>query len=140
MSLIRLSDGITPDLRRRARAAGNRRPLLEAMGTAFVAAGREAFSTASRRAAPWAPRQDAKPHPLLLDTGSLERSLRVDPPSNTSVRIVSDRPYAAVHQLGGEHLPARPFLPFYPDSGRITDFGRRRVENALRAALRVRGL
>ena len=58
---------------------------------------------------------------------------------SSRVVISSDRRYATIHQLGGEHIPARPFLPFYA-SGQLTPLGRRRVENALKAALISRGL
>lgn len=150
MPLIKIKDTISPDLKRRARAAGNKQPLLLAMGTAVKGLGQQAFSDPTARAQAWAPRKDNHPHPLLLGSaipknaggGSsdpvLAHSLVVDAGSDKVV-IRSDRPYAAIHQLGGEHIPARPFLPFYK-SGQITELGRRRVENALKAALRVRGL
>lgn len=139
MSLIQIRDTITPDLRRRAEAAGDKRPLLLAMGTAVKSLGQQAFSDAAKRPTTWAPRKDQKKtHPLLLESGTLETSLRVEVESSRVI-IESDRPYAAIHQLGGEHIPARPYLPFY-QSGGLTELGRRRVENALKGALRVRGL
>lgn len=140
MSLIKIKDTISPDLLKRARAAGDTRPLLMAMGTAVKTVGQQAFTDASARAEQWAPRKDPKKtHPLLMETGSLEGSLVVEVVNSDRVIVRSDRPYAAIHQLGGEHIPARPYLPFYK-SGEITALGRRKVENALKAALRVRGL
>jgi phage gpG-like protein len=74
-----------------------------------------------------------------MESGTLEGSLRVLTTSANQVTVGSDRPYAAIHQLGGEHIPARPYLPFY-QSGQITGLGKERVERALRASLRSRGL
>jgi phage gpG-like protein len=59
--------------------------------------------------------------------------------TNDLVIIGSDRPYAATQQFGRGGIPARPFLPFYK-SGQMTALGRQRVERALAAALRSRGL
>jgi phage gpG-like protein len=72
-------------------------------------------------------------------TPKLWRSIRVISISNDTVTIGSDKPYAAIHQLGGDDIPARPYLPFYA-GGQLTPLGRQRVERALAAALRVRGL
>lgn len=138
MSLVKVKDTISKDLRKRAAAAGNKRPLLLAMGTAFLSVGKQAFTDPAKRPATWAPRQDDKPHPLLMESGTLETSLTVRVDGSKAI-VSSDRPYAAIHQLGGEHIPARPYLPFYAN-GRITDLGRTRVENALKAALRKNGL
>ena len=139
MSLIKIKDTLTPDLRKRAAAAADKRPLLLAMGTAVVGLGKDAFTDAQKRPAYWAPRKDDKPHPLLLESGTLEASLRGDRIQGDSVIISSDRPYAATHQLGRDHIPARPFLPFYK-SGLMTSLGRQQAERALTSALRVRGL
>lgn len=138
MSLIKVKDTLSPDLRKRAAAAGDKRPLLLAMGTAFLSVGKEAFTSPAARAETWAPRKDDKPHPLLMESGTLETSLVVRVKGDKAI-VSSDRPYAAVHQLGGEHIPARPYLPFH-SNGQITGLGKRRVENALKAALRTRGL
>lgn len=139
MSLIKIKDTISPDLARRARAAGDKAPHLRAMGQAVKALGIQAFSDASKRPQAWAPRKDAKPHSLLQLTTSLRKSIRVISYSSKEVLIGSDKPYAAIHQLGGDDIPARPYLPFY-QSGQLTGLGRERVERALRSSLRSRGL
>ena len=141
MALIQIRDGITPDLLRRARAAGDRRPLLAAMGQAVKSLGIQAFTDPAKRAQAWAPRQDVKTHALLQKSTLLRKSIRVIAVSNDTVIIGSDRPYAATHQLGSTKLniPARPYLPFYA-SGQMTSLGRLRVERALAASLRTRGL
>lgn len=148
--LIKIKDTLTPDLRKRARAASNKRPLLQAMGTAIQSLGQQAFTDAGKRPAAWAPRKDDHPHPLLMGQAipksqgggtsdpQLAESLRTKVEASRVI-ILSDRPYAAVHQLGGAHIPARPFLPFY-ESGRITPEGAKRAERALRAALKSQGL
>lgn len=125
---------------RRARAVSNKRPLLLAMGTAAVGVGKQAFTDSAARPMTWAPRKDpSKTHPLLMLSGNLEASLRGDRVSGDTVTISADKPYAATHQLGRDEIPARPFLPFFPD-GRISPLGKVKVERALRAALRVHGL
>lgn len=139
MSLIQIRDGISPDLVRRARAAGDKRPLLQAMGQAVKSLGVQAFTDPAKRAQAWAPRLDDLPHALLQKSTMLRKSIRVTGLSADTVRIGSDRPYAATHQLGRDGIPARPFLPFYK-TGQMTPLGRQQTERALVAALRVRGL
>lgn len=138
--MILLRDTISPDIRRRAAAVGNKRPLLLAMGTAAVSLGKQSFSNASVRPAAWPARKDPdKTHPLLLLSGNLEASLRGDRIQGDTVYLDSNTPYAATHQLGRDDIPARPFLPVLA-SGQISPLGRTKVERALVAALRVRGL
>lgn len=143
MSLRKIKDDISPDLKRKARAlspAGRTRAL-EAMGMAAVSLGMQAFSQPGLRAAAWAPRKDNLPHKLLQKSTTLRKSLVSRADASRAI-ITSDRPYAAVHQLGGtakQNIPARPYLPF-DKSGRLTAIGSQRVGNALRAALRTSGL
>lgn len=141
--LIQIRDTISPDLRRRAAAASDRRPLLMAMGQAVKSLGMQAFTDPAKRAQAWAPRLDDKPHALLQETTMLRKSIRVLAIQNSRVTIGSDRPYAAVQQLGSDDetggIPARPYLPFYK-GGQLTALGQVRVERALRAALQSRGL
>lgn len=144
MSLLKIKDTISPDLRAKALAVEKRGPLLQAMGTAVVSMGTRAFTDASLRPSTWAPRKQPdkpRPHaPLLLDN-HLRDSLRTSNPTNKSITIQSDTPYAATHQLGSEklHVPARPFLPFQED-GSLTPQGNLNVERALRAALKSKGI
>jgi phage gpG-like protein len=140
MALIRLNDGISPDLRRRAAVVRDKRPLLEAMGQSIKSLGVQAFTDPAKRAQAWAPRQDDLPHALLQKSTMLRKSLRVLGFGRDSVQIGSDRPYATTHQLGDpdRNIPARPYLPFYKN-GQMTQLGRQRSERALLAALRSRG-
>ena len=142
MSIRKIRDGITPDLKRKARAlndAGKKRAL-QAMGLATASLAMQAFTQPGARAAQWAPRKDDLPHALLQKSTTLRKSLVVRA-SATSAVISSDRPYAAVHQFGSQskNIPARPFLPF-DKGGRLTKLGTRRVENALKATLKSAGL
>jgi phage gpG-like protein len=138
MALILIRDQIAPDIRRRVAQAGDKNPLLMAMGQSVKALGIQAFTDPAKRASYWAPRKDDKPHALLQKSTMLRKSIRVVAISGSRVIIGSDRPYAATHQLGRDGIPARPFLPFYK-SGDLTALGRQRVERALRSALRSRG-
>lgn len=54
---------------------------------------------------------------ILIDTGRLRASnFAVSAPK--SIKFGTNTRYAAPHQLGGEHLPARPFLPVARVGGR----------------------
>lgn len=92
-----------------------------------------AFTRPNLRPAAWPERKDDKPHPLLQKSKMLIQSLVVAAESNGAV-IGSDRPYAAVHQLGSakKNIPARPFFPF-DESGGMTPQASRLVDAALRA-------
>ena len=138
MALIKIRDTVSGDLRRRISAAGDKRPLLEAMGQAIKALGIQAFTDPSKRPDYWVPRKDNKPHALLQKSTMLRKSIRVTGIMKDSVVVGSDRPYAAIHQLGGKHIPARPYLPFHA-SGQMTSLGRQRTERAITAAMRARG-
>lgn len=70
--------------------------------------------------APWLPRKDNKPHPLLILTGALLMSVR-DNGLAGHIQMVGWRrlmtginsdvvPYAAVHEFGSKHVPARPYM------------------------------
>lgn len=138
MALIKITDTLLPDLRRRVAACSDKRPLLEAMGQAVKSLSIQAFTDSSKRPSYWAPRKDDKPHALLQLTTMMRKSIRVTGFTNDSVLIGSDRPYAATHQMGRDEIPARPFMPFYK-SGEITQLGRQRTGRALEAVMRARG-
>lgn len=142
MSIRKIKDGISPDLKRKARSldGGGRTKLHQAMGQTVKAMGIQAFTQPGLRAANWAAREDDKPHALLQLSTTLRKSITATATA-TNVVIGSDRPYAATHQLGSKKLniPARPYLPFYK-SGKMTKLGTVRVERALQAGLKAAGL
>lgn len=88
---------------------------------------------------------------ILQRSGVLRRSLAGYPVTPTSgvtrARVAPGGPsavYAAVHQFGGEHTPARPYLPIRP--GGIVELPRELHEElvamalaSIRAAIRARG-
>lgn len=70
--------------------------------------------------APWLPRKDNKPHPLLILTGKLLEGLR-DTGNPGHILMVGWRslttgvssevvPYAPVHEFGSGRVPARPYM------------------------------
>lgn len=92
------------------------------MGEGLKGLTKRAFNDAALRAMPWPPKKDGSPATLKKST-LLWRSIRVTALTNQSVTVGSDRPYAAIHQLGkpfpwmrgqkkGGAFPARPFFPF----------------------------
>lgn len=66
---------------------------------------------------PWEPLSDAtllsrrgSTATILVDTGRLRNSITAFHDGNT-LKFGTNVVYAAVHQLGGEHIPERPFFP-----------------------------
>jgi len=117
MPLKITKDQITPDLRKKLAGIRDRRPVLEAMGIELVSLTKRAFNDAALRAAPWPPKKDGSPA-TLKRKGTLWQSIRITSVTPDAVTVGSDRPYAAVHQLGsskskgrGSGIPARPFFP-----------------------------
>ena len=139
IKLTKTSDLITPSLKRRLAAVKDKKPYLKAMGLAVVEIARRSFTEPGLRPDPWPKRKDNKPHNLLLETGTLRASLRLLSVSEDVARVGSDRPYAAIHQLGGKTkpIPARPFFPF-DSGGSATPKARDAVRRALEARLAAR--
>ena len=104
---------------------------------------------------PWAPlspgyaRKVGRSHATLYVTGEMARAVKVDDSlgDHSTVSMDSnDCPYGVAHQYGypPRNLPARPYFPFDPTTGRTTPFTLELVQQAAEAALethlRVRGL
>lgn len=138
MAFFKITDTLLPDMRRRIALAGDKRPLLEAMGQAVKSLSVQAFTDSAKRPAYWAPRKDKKTHALLQLSTMMRKSIRVTGFTSDSVLVGSDRPYAATHQLGRDGISARPFMPFYK-SGQMTALGQQRTDRALRAVMAARG-
>jgi phage gpG-like protein len=98
---VRFSDVIGPDLAAKAREARNLAPVLDAVGQHVVGIAKRSFNDQSLRVAPWPQKKRPNGQPLLKLTGNLWQSLRVISAGATKVTVGSDRPYAAIHQLGG---------------------------------------
>lgn len=124
---------ISPDIRHKLHAVSNARPLLEAIGLQLVSLTKRAFTDAGLRPAEWPPRKKAVSWQILRKSGTLWKSIRVTDVTGSSVTVGSDRPYAAVHQLGsrrstgrGGGIPARPFFPVL--SGKLTPLARKKID------------
>lgn len=55
----------------------------------------------------------------LVDTGTLRNSIAAQA-ERERLRLGTNVPYAASHQFGREHIPARPFLPITPEGAIMT--------------------
>ena len=132
-------NNITPALARRARAIADSRPILEAMGTELVSISKRNFTDATLRPSIWAP---LKPATIAAKKGKggilrgpnavLQRSIRITSVTNSEVVAGTDRPYAAIHQLGGRAgrggaaiIPPRPYFPII--NNKLTPEARRRI-------------
>ncbi len=153
----RFQNGSTPDLRKRvAKVSGaGLTKLLEAIGVTLVSMSKRSFATdASLRPLPWKNKKDGSPSTLTKST-DLRKSINFTT-AGRQLTIASPKPYAAIHQLGGQtrphvirarrkkalnwggnkfaksvrhpgsKIPSRPFLPFYR-GGDLTVKGARNV-------------
>jgi phage gpG-like protein len=132
-------DEVTQDLQRRIRTMANPQPLLRVIGVGLVGLTKETFNNASLRPKPWAAKKDGSKATLKSREGTLWRSIRVTVVSRVSVSIGSDRPYAAIHQLGGKSrpMPARPYFPFL--ESKLTLHAQKRVASVINAYVKARG-
>ncbi len=104
-------DTLTPELEKMLKRIRDPRPVMEAYALGFAALGQRAWRDASLRPRPWPARRDGGTA-TLYKRGTLARSLRVAGVTNTRAQVVSDRPYAAIHQFGGR-TPARTIVAAY---------------------------
>lgn len=160
-----LGNTLTPDLQARLRriTGGGRAQLLQQIGLSIVSITKRTFRTdVGLRAAPWARKKDGTPS-YLQDTMSLRNSIRIVRVDARGVVVGTDRPYGAIHQLGGttpphiirpirkkalkfggkfvkrvnhpgSRIPARPYLPFYKD-GTLTVRASRNVIGLINRAV-----
>ncbi len=136
---IQVRNGITPEIERQAARLADRRPILEAMGHELKVLTKEAFMNESVRPSTWPP---LKPETLKRKKGRggmlrgplalLMRSIHQTALTNDSVSEGTDRPYAAIHQLGGQAgrnhaatIPARPYFPII--NGKLTPLAQARI-------------
>lgn len=101
---VQVNDQITPDLRRLQAKLANLTPVNRSIGTALVSLAKRAFDEPQLRPAPWPAKKDGS-IATLRRSGMLWRSPRVVHFGRLGVTIGSDRPYAAIHQLGGQTKP-----------------------------------
>ncbi len=131
-----VKDAISPQLSKAMRVLDDPKPILEAMGLVLLSRATRAFDDPSLRPLRWPDRKDSNTtHPLLKLSGSLWRSLGLTRLTSTGMTLGSDRPYAAVQQLGNKRpgIPARPFMPFLGED--LVPEAREEVEDVARAKL-----
>ena len=103
------ADAIRNRLREIASRAGNLSPVMKAIGDRVAAQTRERFKSGGPApdGTPWKP--PATPNPKRVRTltvsGHLAGSIRYQLMNKNSVRIGTNRVYAAIHQLGGKTAP-----------------------------------
>jgi phage gpG-like protein len=136
MKLTQTSDTLSPDLRSKARALRNPRPILEAMGLAAEQLTKRAFNEPGLRPSPWPAKKDGSVATLRKNQ-MLSRSPRVTSLNSSVVTIGSDRRYAAIHQMGGKTrpMPARPFFPFFGAAQKPTERLKVEIDRVVRARL-----
>lgn len=93
-------DTLSPDLAARLALASDLAPIHRAFGVGLVGITKRAFNDASLRAAPWPAKRDGSAA-TLRQSGTLAKSIRLISADASGLTLGSDRPYAAVHQLGG---------------------------------------
>jgi len=128
------------------------------IGNGVVGLAKESFNDASKRPAPWKAKSDGSASTLKSREATLWRSLRVVSTTKTSVRIGSDRVYAAIHQFGGTirpkkaggrlvftvggkkvfaksvTIPARPYFPVI--NGQLTPLAQQRIKDIIEKHLK----
>lgn len=138
-----VKDEVTRDLGDAERLLSPRgsRALVGAAAQVLVEQGRAAFNQPGLRPSTWAPRKDKKTHPLLKKSGTLWQSLTQTVISEKTAVVSSDQLYAAFHQFGTKHMPARPFIPVRPDN-QLTERAERLVTAAVQRTAKsiMRGL
>jgi len=157
LSIKVTKNDLTPDLNRKLRAVSNPAPIWKAVGTQLVSLTKRAFRDSTLRQTAWPAKSDGSASNLIYK-GVLLSSIRITAVDTRGVTIGSDRPYAAIHQLGGVirpkkkkclvftiggktifarqvTIPARPFFPFTPD-GQLASVAREPVREIVDLAAR----
>jgi phage gpG-like protein len=98
---LQIRDTISPALAKLDAGLKDPRPVLQAMGTELVSITVRAFRDAALRAMPWPPKKDGTAA-RLYKSGALKQSIRITEVTINTVTVGTDRPYAAIHQLGGQ--------------------------------------
>lgn len=151
-------DEVSPALTKLEIALQQLGPILEAVGLEVVSITQRAFSDATLRVSPWAPKRDGSPA-TLIQSGVLRESIRITGMSGSTVSVGSDRIYAAIQQLGGPivakpgkslaftaggvkffakkvTIPPRPFFPI-DQSGTLSLIAREKIADVITKALRT---
>lgn len=93
-------NSLSPELRRMARGIRDTRSLHEALGLGLVSLAKRAFNQPALRPKAWPPLKGGGAA-RLRKSGTLAKAQRVTSVSTRNVTVGNDRPYGAIHQLGG---------------------------------------
>jgi phage gpG-like protein len=149
-------DDFAPFAARMESSLSNLSHVLESVGLQVISLTKRAFTDASLRAAPWAPKRDGSPA-TLIQSGDLRQSIRITKIGATSVAVGSEWIYAAMQQLGGTivpkntralvfqsgttkvfakkvTIPARPYFPITPE-GDFTPTAREKIAQIIERSL-----
>lgn len=121
----------------------NRRPMMDGIAAELLSMAEDNFETESWGGDKWKSSQRAQTETngkTLQLSGQLAGSLSTHS-SNHFARIGSNKPYAAIHHLGGQagrnrsvSIPARPYLPIN-GSGNLQADGKKRLLDVVKTAL-----
>jgi phage gpG-like protein len=138
-SITLAKDDISKDIKSMLSKVKQPEKLLKAIGVGLVGLTKETFNNASLRPQPWVPKKDGSKATLKSREASLWRSIKVQSVTKANVKIGSDRPYAAIHHLGGKTrpMPARPYFPVWND--KLTQHGAKRTKEIIEAYMKLGG-
>ena len=119
----------------------DRRKILDAAGAALAEIATRSFREADKRPSAWAPlaastlkKKQGKGN-VLIDTGFLVHGIVAQNNTGEAINVTTGASYAAHLQYGTKHMPARPFMPFNPGTGELSESGKVAVEDAVTAEL-----
>jgi len=150
---------ISPSLSKMLAKAQSPEDVWMAAGTQVLGIARRAFTRPAMRQQSWPAKRSGEAS-RLTNKGTLLASLRIIDVGRDHVSVGSDRPYAAIHQLGGVikpktgkalrffsggrwwtakqvRIPARPYFPFTP-SGEVAPQFKDRIQKIIDKAMRTR--
>lgn len=164
---VTATDTMSPALRALYGKANDKRGIHEAIGLGIVSLTARAFGDPAFRVSAWPPKKDGSPSTLrksgtlwqsirVTETGDAGVTVGSDRRyaaihqlgGRTPARVIRPRNGKALWWPGAAHpvrsvnhpgsrIPARPFLPFFPD-GKPSDKAREMVEDVVRAKLGIR--
>ncbi len=131
-------DDVTRDLEKLAGKVKSSATLMKAIGVGLVGVTKQTFNDSSLRPKAWVAKADGTTATLKSREATLWRSISIKSVDSRSVRIGSDRPYAAIHHLGGKTrpMPERPYFPVY--NNQITKAGHTVIADVIEGYLKVR--
>ena len=124
----------------------DRSKIAEAAGYALANMAKDSFEDESLRPKPWAPLKEAtvrrkaregKSENILKENLFLYKAIMAQNSGDGSVDVTAGVPYGVHHQFGTKNMPARPFMPFNPATGELTDAARQEIEEVANAEVKA---